>query len=319
MKKIAVLLCAAIFCAAAFAQSQPSTANLPISVIVEDLPQPFPANAKVQLTAKVNQMLTANGLASFDAFSGFFITAIANPVSKDIVPGATPMISQTLEVSFYIADYHRQIVFSTYTVTTKGVGQTEAKSYQDAFKRVRVNTPEAAAFLETGRNKIVNYYDTEAENIFLKARQLGQQHEYEAALYELCSFPTASKAYAKSIEVGNEIYQHYVDWVAQQNLQKAKAAWMAEQNSTGAVAAGEWLSKITPEASCYNDAVALYEEIKKKVLDDWKFEMKKYEDALALENRKLDIESKKVSAWRAVGVAYGKNQQPTTTYVSWLR
>ena len=59
--------------------------------------------------------------------------------------------------------------------------------------------------------------------------------------------------------------------------------------------------------------------IKAKVLDDWKFEMKKYEDALALENRKLDIESQKVDAWKAIGVAYGKNQQPTTTYVSWLR
>lgn len=319
MKKIAVLLCAALFCAGAFAQSQPATSNLPISVIVEDLPQPFPTNAKIQLTNKVNQMLTANGIASFDAFSGFFITAIANPINKDVVPGAPAMISQTLEVSFYIADYYRQLVYSTYTITTKGVGETEAKSYLDAFKRVKVNTPEAAAFIAKGKNKIINYYDTEAENIFMKARQLGQQHKYEAALFELCNFPTGSKAYAKSIEVGNEIYQHYVDYVAQQYLQKAKAAWMAEQNSTGAVAAGEWLSQITPEATCYNEAVALYGEIKAKVLDDWKFEMKKYEDALALENRKLDIESQKVDAWKAIGVAYGKNQQPTTTYVSWLR
>lgn len=312
MKRIVMLLCAVMFCAAYFAQAQPAVENLPISVIVEDMPQPFPANAKVQLTNKVNQMLTTNGIASYDAFSGFFITAIANPVNKDIVPGAPAMISQALEVTFYIADYHRQLVFSTYTITTKGVGQTEAKSYLDAFKRVKINTPEAAAFIKQGRDKIVNYYDSEAESIFMKARQLAQQHDYEAALFELSNFPTACKSYAKSIEVGNEIYQGYIDYQAQQYLQKAKAAWMAEQNTDGAKAAGEWLSKILPEASCYSEAVDLYKEIKGKVLDDWKFEMKKYEDT-------VEIKKQTVTAWKEVGVAYGKNQQPTTTNIAWLK
>ena len=64
MKKIAILLCAVMFCAVSFAQTQPAVENLPISVIVEDMPQPFPTNAKVQLTNKVHQMLTTNGIAS---------------------------------------------------------------------------------------------------------------------------------------------------------------------------------------------------------------------------------------------------------------
>ena len=296
MKKLAILLSAVLFCANLTAQTQPASSNLPLSVHVEDLPQPFPANAKVQLVSKLNQMLTANGIASYDAFSGFFITAVANPINKDVVPGAPAMISQTLEVSFYIADYYRQLVYSTHTITAKGVGQTEAKSYLDAFKRVNVNTPEISAFIEKGRKKIINYYDTEAENIFLKARQLGKQHEYDAAFFELCNFPTASKAYAQSIEVGNEIYQLYVDYNAQQYLQKAKAAWMTQQNSSGAHEAGQWLSQILPEATCYDEAVKLYEEIKAKVLEDWKFEMKKYEDG-------VDLEKQRIEAWKQVVVA----------------
>ena len=311
MKKIAILLCAAFLTVGAFAQSKPSTANLPLSVIVEDLPQPFPTNAKVQLVGKINQMLTANGLASFDAFSGFFITANANPVERYVVSGAPVQIAQTLEVTFYIADYHRQTVFASYSVTAKGVGETEAKSYLNAFKRVNIAGPEAKQFIETGKAKIVDYYDTEAENIFAKARQLAAQHNYEAALFELCSFPTVCQSYTKSIEVGNEVYQHYVDYTAQQYLQKAKAAWMAEQNSNGAAVAGEYLSQILPEASCYGEAVDLYNEIKAKVLDDWKFEMKKYQDG-------VDLEKERINAWKEVGVAYGRNQQPTTTNITWL-
>ena len=309
MKKLAILLCAAFVAISAFAQS--TTATLPLCVVVEDLPQPFPTNAKVQLVNKINQMLTANGIASFDAFSGFFITANANPVDKNVIPGAPVQISQTLEVTFYIADYHRQIVFATHAVTATGVGETEAKSYLNAFKRVNISTPAAKMFIEQGKKEIVKYYDTEAENIFAKARQFAAQHNYEAALFELCSFPTASSAYAKSIEVGNEVYQHYVDYVAQKCLQQAKAVWMAEQNSAGAAAAGEWLSQILPEASCYDDAVALYKEIKAKVLEDWKFEMKKYQDG-------VDLEKQRIKAWKEVGVAYGKNQKPTTTIINWL-
>jgi hypothetical protein len=308
MKKLAILLCTAFVAVSAYAQS---TANLPLSVVVEDLPQPFPTNAKVQLVNKINQMLTANGIASFDAFSGFFITANANPIDKNVIGGAPVQISQTLEVTFYIADYYRQTVFATYSVTAKGVGETEAKSYLNAFKRVNISNPEVKKFIETGKSKIVNYYDTEAENIFAKARQLASQHNYEAALFELASFPTVCKAYAKSIEVGNEVYQHYVDYMAQQYLQQAKAAWMAEQNSVGAAAAGEWLSQILPEAKCYDEAVDLYKEIKAKVLDDWNFEMKKYEDG-------VDLEKQRIKAWKEVGVAYGKNQKPTTTYINWL-
>lgn len=309
MKQIILTICASLFCAGLFAQT---TANLPLSVIVEDLPQPFPTNAKVQLVGKINQMLTANGIASYDSYSGFFITAIANPIGKDVVGGAPVQILQNLEVTFYIADYNRQLVFATHSLTAKGVGETETKSYLDAFKRVNVRNPEVKAFIETGKAKIVNYYDSEAENFFLQARQLAKQHKYDEALYILSNFPTMCKSFAKSIEVGNEIYQLYVDYNAQQYLQNAKAAWMAQQNAVGAAAAGEWLSQILPEATCYPEAVALYEEIKAKVLEDWKFEMKQYEDG-------VDLEKQRIEAWKEVGVAYGKNQQPTTTNLSWLR
>lgn len=316
MKKIAMFICAALIGLSSFAQK---SENLPLSIIIEDLPQPFPTNAKVQLHSKLSQMLTANGIASYGSYSGFFITAVANPVNKEVVPGAPVQIFQTLDVTFYIADYARQQVYSTYSITTKGVGETEAKSYMDAFKRVRINTPEAASFIATGRAKIVNYYDTEAENIFAEARQLAKQHNYEEALYHLSCFPTVCKAYPKSIEVGNEIYQHYIDFQAQGYLQKAKAAWMAQQNAAGADEAGQWLSQILPEAGCYDEAVALYNEIKAKVLEDWKWEMKKYEDSLDLEKQKLQIESERVNAWKEIGVAFGKNQQPTTTTMNWLR
>lgn len=311
MKKIMLTILAA-FMTASMLMAQTSAPKLPLRVYVEDLPQPFPTSAKVQMEGKINQMLTANGYASFNTYSDFFITVIANPVSKDVLPGAPTQIMQTLEFTFYICDLNRQMIFSTYTTSAKGVGETEAKSYLDAMKRVRINAPEVATFLNNGRKKIIEYYNTEAKNIFSKARSLALQHQYDEAFFQLCTFPTESSAYQESLSVGNEIYMSYINYQAVQNLQKAKAVWAAEQNSQGAYLAGEYLSLILPEADCYDEAEVLFKEIKGKVLADWEWEMKKYQDG-------VDLEKQYVEAWTEVGVAYGNNQQPVSTYIGWLR
>ena len=56
----------------------------------------------------------------------------------------------------------------------------------------------------------------------------------------------------------------------------------------------------------------LYREIKGKVLDDWKFEMKKYQDG-------IDLEKLRIDAAHQVGVAYGTHQPAQTTSIEFLR
>lgn len=286
--------------------------TLPLSVYVEDLPQPFPSAAKVQIINKLNHMLTANGYASADLSNDFILTVVANPTDKIIVPGAPAQIMQTLDFNFYIIDAKRQIIFSTYSTSAKGIGQSEARSYMDAIKSINIRSKDIASFLDSGRKKIITWYDNEAENIFAKALSLSAMHSYDEAFFHLCSFPTECSKYLECIELGNKIYQDYIDYNARINLNNAKTAWAAEQNSEGAKKAGNYMVNILPEASCYDEAMALYNEIRTKVLDDWKFEMKKYQDGVNLEKQKIE-------AWKEVGTAYGNHQQPTTTNLSWLR
>lgn len=311
MKKIISVLFSVMFSVAMLCAQQ-NMSTLPLTVVVEDFPHPFPASAKVQMSSKINQMLSANGVASTNMYSDFCITVIANAISKDVVSGAPAQIVQTLDFTFYIVDVNRQLIFSTYTTTSKGVGESESKSYIDAMKRVNIKSPDVERFLNEGRDKIVAYYDSQAENIFTKSRMLARQRRYEEAFFNLCTFPAECANYKASIAVGNEIYQAYVDYNAQENLHKAKAEWAATQNSYGAAKAGEYLSQILPDASCYFEALDLYNEIKAKISADWKWEMKKYEDG-------VDLEYARLSAWKAVGIEYGRNQKPVTTNLAWLR
>ena len=308
MKKILSILSITLMCLVnASAQS-----TLPLRVYVEDLVQPFPANAKMQVVNKLNQMLTSNGLGSNDAFSDFVLTVVANPVDKVVVPGAPVKVMQSVDFSFYVVDANRKVIFSTYSVEAKGVGDSEVKSCLDAVKRINVKNKEVSSFLDEGRRKIVAYFEKEASNIFAKAKVLASQRKYDEALYTLCGFPTDCSKYKASLELGSEIYKQYCDYTSQLNLNMAKAAWAASQNASGAAEAGEYLAEILPDAACYPEAQNLYKEIKAKVLDDWKFEMKKYQDG-------VDLESQRIKAWQEVGVAYGKNQQQTTTNLAWLK
>jgi hypothetical protein len=90
-------------------------------------------------------------------------------------------------------------------------------------------------------------------------------------------------------------------------LGKARGAWSALNASD----AGYWLGKISADSKCYAEAVALGEEIKRKLKNDsnraWEYKLKQQQD-------KVDIEKETLKAARDVGVAYGNNQPQNVTY-----
>lgn len=313
MKKILSILSCFMFVVGLYAQyaDAPVSGNIPITV-VGSAQQNVPEGTNTFIENKLQQIISQNGLGSADYYGRFVITASFMPVTKDIVPGPPKQFAENLDVTFYIVDNIDQKIFSSTTVLARAVDRSEEKVLNKAIRSINVKSPQMTTFVNEGREKIVNYYISQADRIIATAQSLARQRNYEAAFYELSAIPQAcGAAYDKALAAGNVIYQEYVDYICDVNLAKARSAWMAEQNSYGAYEAGEYLSQILPDAKCYGSAEALYREIKAKVLDDWKFEMKKYNDQVSLEQARID-------AWRQVGVAYGRNQKSDTYNVTWL-
>ena len=285
--------------------------NIPIAV-VGATQRGVPESVNIYLENKLQQVISANGLGSADYYGRFVITASIVPVTKDILPGPPKQFSENLDMTLYIVDNIDQKIFSSVTVSARAVDRSEEKVLNKAVRSINVKSPQITSFVNEGRDKIVAYYVAQSDRIITKARALAKQRQYEAAFYELSAIPEAcGAAYDRALAVGTEIYQEYVDYLCEVNLARARSAWMAQQNSDGAYEAGEYLSQILPDAKCYGEANNLYKEIKAKVLDDWKFEMKKYNDQISLEKARID-------AWKQVGVAYGKNQKSDTYNVTWL-
>ncbi len=312
MKRISLILLASMMLCNVFAQQPTKGSSLGLFVYVPDVVEPVPLVAKTQLENKLHQLLTKNGISSVDYSNQFVITALITPLTKDVLPGPPMQIAEQIEITYYIADVVNKKVFATTSMTARGVGATASKCYMDALKRINLSSPALTQFLVDGRAKIIDYYDANAEKIFARARSLAKQHKFEEALYHLTLIPDECEKYEAAIACGNEIFDQYNTYNCNIHLAAARSAWVAGQNAEAAAAAGEHLAFIYPDAGCYDDAMALYNEIKGKVLDDWKFEMKKYQDG-------ADLEKAVVDSWRDVGVAYGENQPEETTNIEFLR
>ena len=287
--------------------------GITLSVIVPEQQDPLPAGAESYLVNKLTQVAINNGIAAGRDFGRFFIAANIGMATKDILPGPPTQISQNMEITLYIADYFDQKIYSSTTIEATGVGTNEAKSFINALQNMPVKSPQLNRFVTEGKDKILAYYRQQGDLMIQQAKTLAAQRKYEEAFFLLTAIPDAVRdVYERAMDATLEIYQSYVDYLCEVNLAKARAAWAAHQNSEGAEAAGVFLSQIYPDAKCHAEAMELYTEIRDKVLADWQFEMKKWQDG-------IDLESQRIEAMRQIGVAYGNGQQPTTYGIGWLR
>lgn len=309
MKKIFSICIAALMSATMFAAE---TQYLPISVYAMDDQESFPQGAKAMIENKLTQLLTRNGIAGLDYMGQFILTVTTTPIDKDVIPGPPMKIREKMEMNLYIVDAYAKTIFSSTSMTVNGLGETENKCYLNAISHMPLQSPAIAKFVDEGKTKIIEYYNHEGEALIKKAHFLAAQKNYEEAMYWVSLIPQQSKHYDAALAAGQEIYQAYIDNQCYINLGKARQAWAAEQNAVGAAAAGEYLANIMPDAKCYGDAMALYKEIKGKVLDDWKFEMKQYQDG-------IDLQKLQIDAARQIGVAYGNHQPNKEVNIEFLR
>lgn len=310
-RRLSILLIA--LCGFSFvSQAQQSNCEIPLMIMQTNQSEPIPSGALDFLNNKLRQIAITDGMAAGPEFTQFCIVPKISILNKEILPGPPSKFVYNMEMTLYIADSWGEKVFTSASIPLKGVGNNETKAYISAIKGINPNSKEMQAFLKDGKSKIINYYDTQYPTIIKKAQSLASMKQYDEALFYLGSIPECSKGYDKALAASSVVYQQYVDQLCVENLSRAKMAWASQQNRYGAEEAGEYLQYIYPDAKCYGDAMSLYKEIKGKVLDDWKFTMKIYNDAVSLEKQRIN-------AWRDVGVAYGRGQKNNTTNVYWIR
>lgn len=264
------------------------------------------------LKNKLNQISSKYGMGGSAMSERFIITANVLIVNKDITSTAPPMHSYTLEINFFIGDGIDGKLFASTTKTLKGVGETDTKAYKAALKNIKSSDPVFKSFMDEGKNKIIEYYNSHCDFILQDAEMLVSRNEYEQAIYELVGVPDVCKeCYEKASKAVAPVYQKQIDHECIKLLAEAKNAWNESMDSKSAQKASIYLGQIDPNAKGFSVAEKLTNEIAKRMKEldqrEWDFKLKEQQD-------KVDLRDAQINAAKEIGVAYGKNQPKDATY-----
>ncbi len=314
--KITIYILALFFSFSAFSQNNQGKTNdagrIALASVVSNSIDGLNPASQSFLKNKLNQITSKYGMGGSAMNERFIITANAQVVTKDITSTAPPMHAYTLEVTFFIGDGVDGKLFASTSKTLKGVGETETKAYKAALKNIKSSDPVFQSFIEEGKNKIIEFYNSQCDFILKEAEMLVSRNEFDAAIYKLVGIPEVCKeCYDKAMDAVAPIYQKQIDYECTKLLADARNAWNESQDSYSAQKASQFLGQIDPNSKCFSDSQSLTAEIAKRIKEldqrEWDFKLKEQQD-------NVDLRKVTINAAKEIGVAYGKNQPKNVTY-----
>jgi hypothetical protein len=302
---IALLSCA-VFGVQAQRNVDEGKERLALSVWIPDRIEGLPDAARQNLYDKLSQIITRQGLSADPGRSRFVFTANVIMQEKEILPSAPPKHLYKMDVTFYIGDGFEGKIYSSYTTSVTGVGDSDIRAYLSAIRNIRVNHSGYQSFIDQGKSRIIDYYNSQCDIILKEAQTLSGRHEYDEALWLLTSIPDVCReCWEKSMKVAAGVFRQKIELECKSLMLEARTVWNSGQSWDAAESAGAILSQIDPDASCYGEALALSEKMAIRIREvdqrEWQF---KYDSEIGLQR---DL----IKAYRDVGVAWGQNQPKT--------
>lgn len=242
----------------------------------------IPSRNRAMMLNKLNQISSKNGMAA-SAGHRFILTANVQVEGKEITPTAPPMHAVVLSVTIYVGDGVDGKLYASGGQTVKGVGESEVKAYAAALKKINVNDPEFATVVSTGKQRILEYYNSQCDFIIADADADASKGDYDGAMAGLGAVPDVCKdCYVRCAEKIAMYYQMKIDADGKSLLLKAQSVWSADQTIAGADAAASYLSDISPNSSAYADAMRLTariaETVKANQDREWEYAKKQQEN-----------------------------------------
>lgn len=251
----------------------------------------IPSYAISVLNNKLTQIVAKQGMAGNSIDKRFIITANLSEISKDFTATTPPMIALTLAPTIYIGDAITGDLFSSSELpSVKGVGENETKAYLNAIKSINVNNPAIVQCINQGKDKIIEYYNSQIDFIIAEAESLAKSQQFDEAMVRLSEVPEICKdAYLKAYEKIGVVYQQKIDLEGDKLYNEAYAQWTTAKTEASAEKVVELIAQINPLSTVapkgrtlvktveghYNAIAARRREIEER---NWAFKMQQYED-----------------------------------------
>ena len=206
------------------------------------------------LLQKLTNVITQNGIESQMGESRFVLTCNVIEESKNVLSTSPTQFAYVLDINLYIGDGETGTKYVSQSFRTKGVGITEEKAYRNAVKNLSAKSDQMALFIGKGKNRILDYYESNKKQIMSSIQACISGKNYEQASYELFLIPQECTYYPEAQSLMGKVNARIMDNKSSEILVKAKSIWATEQNESTANQVAELINQIDPNASCYSEA-----------------------------------------------------------------
>ncbi len=286
--------------------------DIPIRIITSPQTENVPDGVLDMLNSRLSTAISSDGIMASVTYGQFFVTAKFNNVTEDVVPGPPKQFAIHSSLTLLVGDIEGRQIYNSKTFDLRGVGTSTQRAIINSFQDVNAKNTNFEQFINSSRDKIINYYNQNYRSILAKANKAATIRKFDEALYYACNIPECCIGYNEATNNVIRLFQAYIDYDSEVLYNKAVSAWSSSPNSEGAQIASLYISLIDPASSTYTKSLQLVAEIKETIRGDYIFDkQEKYKDSVALKNAYID-------AARQIGVAYGKGQKETTNLL-WIK
>lgn len=259
------------------------------------------------LLNRINSLASSEGMTASGQYTPFTLIVKVDQTDINVLPGPPKQYVSNLGLTFFITESNTNKRFASEYMELTGIGNNADKSLMNAFSYLKTGNGRIASLLRNGRQRIISYYDSQADNIMKEAGKLSAMHKDDQAIALLASTPSCAQCYDRMMDYCIELYKKNMNRLNEKLFNAANAIWLSSQTEEAALEAAYLLSNVDPESQAHPKAVKLLNEIGENVASDKLFEQReKYKDSVAMKGKLLET-------LKAIGVAYGNGQKESTT------
>lgn len=241
------------------------------------------------------------GISGTGANPRFFIGPVVNLISKNVTATSPTKYLNSYEITLHAVDAINQTIFSSYTFTGKGVGDSPSKACINAFQSQKFNNAEFYKFLKNTEDKILKYYNQNCDVLISEAEAEAKIRNYESAFNVLNNIPKeCTECFKKASSKRVEYFQMNLNNECQSILANMKSELGKYNDATASGfndAAMNYYALIDRQSSCFPEAERLYNnQIKKmspKARRDWDLKMRNWEKQIEMADKEFDLKRDK--------------------------
>ena len=155
----------------------------------------YPSNDNISEEAssvlynRLNQAVTLNGIASTDNSNKFLLIPSVTVLSIEQTTTVPINYVAEVEITMFIVDNSKKLLMSQEIFVKKGVADNERKAVVEAIKSIKARDPKIKKMITIGKNRIIEYYNTECETVVKTINAYIDCGMYNEALSELNAIP----------------------------------------------------------------------------------------------------------------------------------